>query len=232
MKKREFKEKFERDFALLSPDSDVMEAFRMIRTNIEFSSKSTVRTVLLTSSVPNEGKSTTISNLARAFAHSGYRTLIVDLDMRRPVQHKIFGVPNNIGVTSLIVKQCKASEAIQATMEENLYLLPCGIRPKNPAELLRSVSSENLIKFLGSKFDIVFIDSPPAMAIADAAIISAYVDTTILIVSANNVDYRCVQHTISNLTKVNANMMGCIINDIKDQDSSYYKYKGKYYANY
>lgn len=226
------KPKSAKQFVRIDSKSTIMEAYRIARTNIEFSDSGNNKVILLTSALQDEGKSTTVSNLARAFAQSGYRTLLIDLDLRKPVLHKIFDRSGTIGVTSIITNKAKISEAIQTTDDANLYLLASGIRPMNPAEFLRSPSMENLLRFLRKKFDVILLDSPPAMAIADAAIISTYADSTILVTAAGRIDYRCIQQAITNLKNVNANIIGCIINNMKAKDSSY-KYKNYYYySNY
>lgn len=225
------KAKSAKQFVRIDSKSTIMEAYRIARTNIEFSDAGSNKVILLTSALQDEGKSTTTANLSRAFAQSGYRTLVVDLDLRKPVQNKIFDRPGTVGVTSIITNKAKISEALQKTDDPNLYLLASGIRPMNPAEFLRSASIENLLGFLRKKFDVILIDSPPAMAIADAAIISTYADSTILVTSAGHVDYRCIQQAITNLKNVNANIIGCIINNMKVKDSAY-KYKNYYYSSY
>lgn len=232
MKNKNKREKFSNQFVLLDNKSHIMEAFRMVRTNIEFSDDMTENKVfLITSSVQDEGKSTTVVNLGRVFAQSDYRTLIIDLDLRKPVIHKIFHLPGNVGVTSVATNRVQVGEAVQATEEPNLYVLTSGVRPVNPAEFLRSSNMENLIRFLKTKFDVILIDSPPSMAIADSSIISTYVDATILIASAGKVDYRCIQQSLQNLRNVNANILGCILNNMKMSESSYL-YKNYYYSNY
>lgn len=206
-----------------------MEAYRIIRTNIEFSDGSGgSRSILITSSVPNEGKSTITANLARTFAQAGYRTLIIDMDLRKPVLHKVFGVSGDVGVTSVITGKVNLNEAVKTTEEPNLYILPSGVRPINPSEFLRSNSTENLLRFLKTKFDIVIIDSPPAIAVADASIISTYVDSTVLVASANFTDYRCINDSIASLRNVNANLIGVILNNVNVKSSSY-SYKYSYY---
>lgn len=218
------------EYVLFDTNSSIMEAYRIIRTNIEFSDGSNgSRSILITSSIPNEGKSTITSNLARAFAQAGYRTLIVDMDLRKPVLHKIFGVSSDVGITSVITGKTNLNDAIKTTEEANLYVLPTGVRPINPSEFLRSNSTENLLRFLKTKFDIVIIDSPPATAVADASIISTYVDSTILVASANYTDYRCINDSISNLRNVNANIIGVILNNVNVKSSGY-AYKYGYYS--
>ena len=229
MKKNKIKNKKRGEYVLLDSKSSVMEAYRLIRTNIEFSAASDGnKSILITSSVPNEGKSTVATNLARAFAQTGYKTLLVDLDLRKPVVYKIFNIPGDVGVTSVITGKVGLNDAIKATEENNLYVLPSGVRPVNPSEFLRSSATENLVRFLKSKFDIVIIDSPPAIAVADASIISTYVDSTLLVTSANFTDYRCVNDAINNLKNVNANLLGVILNNVNVKGSSY-SYKYGYY---
>ncbi|MBQ6570153.1 MAG: CpsD/CapB family tyrosine-protein kinase [Clostridia bacterium] len=230
MKKNKIKNKKKSEYVLLDNKSSVMEAYRIIRTNIEFSDASNGnRSILVTSSVPNEGKTTVVCNLARAFAQTGYKTVLVDLDLRKPVIYKIFGISGDVGVTSVITGKTSLNDAIVPAEENNLYILPSGIRPINPSEFLRSSATGNLIRFLKSKFDIVLIDSPPAIAVADASIISTYVDSTLLVASANFTDYRCINDSINNLKNVNANLIGVILNNVNTKGSNY-SYKYGYYS--
>ncbi len=153
--------KFQREYYRLRMDSASMEAYRMLQTNVEFYGfDKKLQVIELTSALQGEGKSTTVSNLALAFAQSNKRVLVIDLDLRKPVQHKIFNVSSTTGVTTVLTGKSRLEDAIKPTDRDNLYLLPCGIRPPNPTELLRSDSMKQLIDFLKTKYDVIIIDVP------------------------------------------------------------------------
>ena len=219
--------KFQREYYRLRMDSASMEAYRMLQTNVEFYGfDKKLQVIELTSALQGEGKSTTVSNLALAFAQSNKRVLVIDLDLRKPVQHKIFNVSSTTGVTTVLTGKSRLEDAIKPTDRDNLYLLPCGIRP--PTELLRSDSMNQLIDFLKTKYDVIIIDSPPALALTDAAIISNYADAVILVVSAGVADYNSIELSIKNLTMVNANLIGVVMNNIKTKRGGRYSYRYKY----
>ncbi len=221
--------KFQREYYRLRMDSASMEAYRMLQTNVEFYGfDKKLQVIELTSALQGEGKSTTVSNLALAFAQSNKRVLVIDLDLRKPVQHKIFNVSSTTGVTTVLTGKSRLEDAIKPTDRDNLYLLPCGIRPPNPTELLRSDSMNQLIDFLKTKYDVIIIDSPPALALTDAAIISNYADAVILVVSAGVADYNSIELSIKNLTMVNANLIGVVMNNIKTKRGGRYSYRYKY----
>lgn len=213
----------------ISNSAPVMEAYRLLRTNIEFSnSLNKIKRILITSSVMGEGKSTTAINLARIFALGGSKTLIIDLDLRRPVVHKILGLENVKGLMDCVLDKATETEIIKKTSFENLYALNCGEYPINPAEILASEKLLNLINTLSEDFEIVIIDSPPSAALADAAIISRFVDATILVVSAGNVNYPDVENAMDNLNKAGANILGIVMNNVTKRSRGY-KY---YYYDY
>ena len=212
-------------FYRLSPNSNIMESYKMLQTNIGFCHvEKALKALLITSSIATEGKSTTTANLAIAFAQSDKKVIILDLDLRKPVIHKIFELSSSLGLTSVITGKATLEETIKPTYQKNLYVLPRGIYPINPTEVLRSQALKDIIETLKSSFDLVVIDSPPSLALADSAIISNYVDGTLLIVSANKVDYRSVEASIKNLKMANANILGVVMNNVKSSGVRY-----KYY---
>ena len=218
----------QREYYKLRLDSASMEAYSMLQTNLDvYGIDQKQQVILITSSLQAEGKSTTISNLGVAFAQSDKRVLIVDLDLRKPVQHRIFNVPSTTGVTTVLTGKSKIEDAIKPTDRDNLFLLPCGIRPPNPTELLRSEALRQLIEYLRTKYDIIILDTPPVLALADAAILSKYADSVLLVVSAGIVDMTSLELSIKNLNMVNANIIGVVMNNIKVGDhrnSYYYRY--------
>src|SRR5262249_50430657 len=152
---------------LKNPQSAVAEAYRVLRTNLIFSSADTKgRALVVSSANPGEGKTTTVANLASSLALNGARVLAVDADLRRPTIHQHFGVPKPPGLSDLIVAKCQASEAIQTPRFKGLQVLPCGYVPPNPAELLGSAAMKQVVEALRSHYDWVLIDTPPILAMA------------------------------------------------------------------
>ena len=212
------------------PQSPVAEAFRVARTNIEFSGVDRdIRTLIVTSSTKGEGKTTTIANLAVAFAQLGRRVLLVDTDFRRPQLHRCFRLDNRQGLTTTLLKRGDPLEYIRDTTVAGLFVLPSGPIPPNPAELLMSSTMANFIDQVKGKFDHVLFDTPPVAIVTDAAIMSTKVDGTILVVRANGVDRRLLKRCRDLLEQVKANVLGVIVNGINKGNEAYYYY---YYNSY
>lgn len=214
------------------PKSIVSEGIKSLRTNLQFSSiDKNVKSILITSSIPGEGKSFISANLATAFAQTGKNVLLVDCDMRKGRQHKIFNVSNARGYSNLLIDDFKNnySSYIKNTEVKNLYLLTCGTVPPNPSELLNSDRNKELFKFLTSKFDIVIFDGVPCNGLPDSAIMSTLTDKT-LIVSAENVTPKSLlENTRKSILNVGSNVSGIILNKINMKNNKYY---GKYYSYY
>ena len=165
--------------------SPVTEQYKTIRTNIQFSAiDHEIKSIMLTSSNPGEGKSTTAANLAVVFAQQGKKVLLVDTDLRKPVVHTIFEIKNNIGLTNVLTKRKSLKDAVKPTSESNLFVLPSGPIPPNPAELLLSHAMKNFYELALCTYDLVIFDTPPLLAVTDAQIISGFCDGTILVVSS------------------------------------------------
>jgi non-specific protein-tyrosine kinase len=217
--------------ALLYPRSGVAEAYRTLRTNIEFSSVDRpVRTLLVTSSIPGEGKTTTASNLAVVFAQAGRRVLLVDADLRKPGVHSVFDLPNARGLTSLLrSEQVDLDSTAQATEQENLRVLTTGPLPPNPAELLGSQRMRTVLDRLSAACDLVIVDSPPLQAVTDSAILSALLDGTILVVDAGRSRRGAVRLARESLAKAGASVLGAALNRVPDRARSNYSgYYGEY----
>lgn len=226
MKRNAAEKPHERKYRHINDDAPVMEAYRMLRTNVEFSSSlSPLKKILITSSLVGEGKSSIVVNLARTFALGGAKTLVVDLDLRRPVIHRILEIENDAGITSCLLKKNTVPQIIKPTAFENLYAVTCGERPHNPAEQLASANLAAIIGELEGQFDIILFDSPPSAALADASIISRFTDATILVVSAGFVHYADVKNSKENLQKVGANILGIVMNNVTRHTRGY-----KYYS--
>lgn len=215
------------------PRSPVAEAYRSLRTNLAFArATQQIRSIVLTSPGPADGKSTTVANLAITFAQQGQRTLIVDADLRRAVMDRTFDVPRSPGLTEVIVDQATLDEAVRPTAVPNLFVLPSGHFPPNPSELLGSDAMRHLLEELASRFDIVLFDSPPLLAVTDAAVLSTMVDGTIVVVRMGNTAREAVRRALMQLQAVHARMLGGVLNDVDLRHGSYYGGYGYYYYAY
>ncbi len=215
------------------PKSPVSEAYRTLRTNIQFSNvEKKIRTILITSSGPKEGKSTTIANLAITLAQMGQRTVLIDTDLRRPVVHSIFGMEKDDGLTNYMMGQTPYEEVMKKTFHENLFVIPSGVLPPNPSELLGSQKMEDFIERLKQDFDMILFDSPPVIAVTDAAIMSTKIDGTLMVISAGHTNREAAQRAKALLENVKAPVLGVILNNVNvdgTYGSSYYYYYYHYY---
>lgn len=211
------------------PKSHIAECTRAVRTNLLFMSPDKpFKRMVVTSSGPQEGKSTTAINLGIAMSQSGQKVLIVDTDMRRPRLHKAFGVANELGVSSLVVGEGKLDDAIKTTEVPGLYLLPCGPIPPNPAELLHTRAFADLLETLGTRFDRVILDSPPVGAVADAVVLATQADGVVLVLKAGVTHRDVARRTVRALNDVKAKLFGAVLNDVNLERSRY----GDYYYGY
>jgi len=210
---------------LTDPTSPVSEAYRTLRTNILFASlDNPLKTLLITSTDPGEGKSTTLANLAVVMAQAGNRVVAVDCDLRRPSLHRIFGVKNSAGLTTMMVEgQVMGQSPLQDTGVPNLSVLTSGPLPPNPSELLGSRRMGEVLAQLKSQADIVLLDSPPIIAVADAAILASKVDGVILVVQAYKTRRDFARKAKAILEKANANLLGVVLNNVR-MDISLYRY--------
>lgn len=198
---------------LREPSSAAAEAYRTLRTNILFSSLDRpLHTLLITSTAPNEGKSTTLANLAVTMAQAEQRVLVVDCDLRRPSLHSIFGLPNERGLTSALLEQGEGSLPIQETSVPGLQLLPSGPLPPRPADLLGSRRMGVLIERLRAAADIVLFDTPPVVAVTDAAVLAPRVDGVLLVLYAGHTRRDRARQARQVLEKVKANIVGVVLN--------------------
>ncbi len=215
----------------LGPKSPITEAYRSLRTNLEFMSPDDpVRSILCTSSGPGEGKSTTVANMAISMAQIGKKVLLIDCDLRKPVQHKGFNVSNMQGITNLLIDQkLSMDEVIQKTEVNNLQIITCGTMPPNPAELLGSQRMSNLIQEFLKIYDMVFIDAPPIISVTDAAVLASALDGVILVVGSGQAERNMVLKAQDLLKKVNAKILGVVLNRVQVQKGyeSYYYYYSK-----
>lgn len=216
------------------PASSVAECARSLRTNIMFSSADRqLKTIVVSSANPREGKTTNVIYLGTTMAQSGQRVLLIDSDMRRPRLHSSLGIPRTVGLSNLIIGDKDFDEVIKTTEIPNLFILPCGPLPPNPAELLMSHRFEMVLAELEKRFDRVILDSPPLQLVTDAVVLSKQADGVILVVHADKTLRDDIQRAARQIRNVGGQIFGVIVNAIDDSRSTYYygKYGGYYSYN-
>lgn len=206
----------------------VAEAYRSLRTNIQFASlDKPLKTLLITGANPGIGKSTTVANLGVVLAQAGSTVLLVDTDLRRPTLHKIFGFSNDRGLTNLLVDlNLELEKVVSHNSIENLYVMTSGPIPPNPAELLATNKMKHVVALFKERYDYVIFDSPPVIAVTDAAILSRMVDATLMVLGYGGITYNEAAFALEQLNKVQANIIGTIINGMPSNKGSYYYYYG------
>ncbi|MCK4911106.1 MAG: polysaccharide biosynthesis tyrosine autokinase [Thermodesulfovibrionales bacterium] len=214
----------------LDTKSVAAEAYRSIRTSIIFSSPDDRSTLLVTSSNPSEGKSVTSSNLAVTMAQNGARTLLLDMDFRRPVIHKIFDIPQEKGLSNVLVGDAELEDVIVHTRVPNLDVISSGHIPPNPAELLSSEGLVNYMNIFKDRYDRIIIDSPPILSATDPVVISTYVDEVLLVIKMGETSRELIRAAIGKLTHVKANLLGTVLNSIAVGQGNYYSSQYPYYG--
>ncbi|SDK40092.1 CpsD/CapB family tyrosine-protein kinase [Alkalibacterium thalassium] len=211
------------------PSSAVSEQFRTIRTNVQFSMvDETLRTIVVTSAGPASGKSTVSANLAATFASKEKKVLLVDADLRKPTVHKIFKVRNNDGLTTLLTdRKANLEEMIYRTHSEGLYILTSGAIPPNPAELLSSKRMEEIKQEMLDYFDLIIFDMPPLLAVTDAQVMASKTDGVLFVIPKGQANKDEVFKAKDLLEKVQANVLGAVLNRVDKSDDSYYYYYGE-----
>ena len=226
------------------PRSPISEAFRILRTSIQFSSVDHPRRILLvTSPSPAEGKSVTAANLAIVMAQAGYNVLLIDADLRRPMQHNLFDLSPTPGLTSLLLEtnitdgtynmHLPVERFIQRTAVSNLHLLASGVIPPNPSELLGSVRMKAALEVLSAGFDFLIIDSPPVLGLADSIVLSTQTDGVVLVAQAKKTKRKQLKMTVDGLREVDAHIIGVTLNraSSKGDGFTYYYYQSNEYRN-
>ena len=208
-----------------TPRSPISEAYRELRTNLAFASLDTaIRTIVVTSPGPDEGKSTTLANLAVTVAQAEKRVILMDCDLRRPCLHKLFGLSNDVGLTTLIVDEAALSDPpLQETGISGLRLLASGPLPPRPPDLLGSRRMEKVIAALMERGDVILLDAPPIIAVTDAAVLATKVDGVLLVVSAGNTGRENARQAVARLEKVKARIIGAVLNNV-ELDTSLNRY--------
>lgn len=217
------------------PRSPVSEAFRALRTNLQYTSVDRpLKTLLVTSPSPEDGKTTMAANLGVTLAQFGRRVVVLDLDMRRPRVHRTLGLANRKGVSDLFVQpEFHFNGTLQATEVDGLSVMSSGCLPPNPSELLGSEKMTDILQLLGREADIVVVDSPPLLAVTDAAIIAPRVDGVLLVVKPGVTKLAACRQAVEQLQRVGANLLGVVLNDVDLRRSHYkYSYYKSYYSNY
>ena len=218
------------------PKSPISEAYRSLRTSLSYSSSGDqFKSLIITSTGPGEGKTTTISNLAITYANLGKRVLLIDTDLRRPVLHKVFNLKNkNHGISNFLTGQVdEINKIINNTEIENLNVITAGIIPPNPSELLSSKKMKDLILSLQKDYDMVLLDSPPLVAVTDASILAQATDKLAIVVMPGKTDKKAFTHSIQALENMRTKIDGIIFNGVDSKNSygSYYYYY-QYYNYY
>jgi len=218
----------------LNPKSPVAEAYRVLRTGIQFAKLDRkIKSIVVASGAPKEGKSTTSSNLAITMAKANLKTVLVDSDLRRPVLHRVFGVKREPGLTDYLFERAELDEIFRKTDIENLYLIPCGVVPPNPSELLGSEKMKKFVEYLKSNYDLVVFDTPPLVAVADALILANQVDGVLLVASAGKTEIDVLDKAREMIQRVEGNVIGVLLNnfDASATYGTYYRYY-RYYRYY
>ncbi|KXG78342.1 Tyrosine-protein kinase YwqD [Fervidicola ferrireducens] len=211
-------------FIMNDPKSVISEAFRVLRTNLQFSSiDKPVKKVVVTSSMPQEGKSTVAANLAVSIASTRSKVLLVDADLRRPKLYKLFRLENYKGLSNFLAEDLPLESVI--TKMANLHIITSGPIPPNPAEILGSSKMKKFLDEMATKYDMILLDAPPVNSVADAAILSTLVDGVILVVETGVTAREAAIAAKQQLEKVNAKILGVVLNKIKqDKNGGYYYY--------
>lgn len=212
-----------------NPKSVVAEQFRTIRTNIQFSViDNELDTLSVTSATAESGKTTLSLNLAASFASEGTKVLLVSTDMRKPTLHKVFKVPNTQGMTNLLTnREFTLEDVVQSSYVPNLDYVTSGPVPPNPAELLNSRRMDDLIREMKNQYELVIFDTPPLLAVTDPQIMASKVDGTIVVVPQGEVKKNELEDAAELLEKVNANVLGTVMNKVTADSDSYYYYYGE-----
>lgn len=213
-----------------SPDA---EAYRILRTNIEFNRKNPEDNVLtVVSGGAGEGKSTTLMNLSYICAQGGYTTLMIDADLRRPRLHTFFGINNSVGLTNFLTTDLMLEDVILQTPVDNLYFMPSGILPTDASGILNSRRMSELIQDVKQRFDLIFVDSPPILGVSDASVISSEVDLSIIVVQHRKLPRNMLLRVKQSIENVGGNILGVVLNNVDIRSDSQYQYYTSYYTYY
>jgi capsular exopolysaccharide synthesis family protein len=214
----------------MSPDA---EAYRILRTNIEFNRKNPEdNAITVVSGGAGEGKSTTLVNLAYICAQGGYTTLMIDADLRRPRLHTFFDINNSVGLTNYLTTELMLEDVILQTPVDNLYFMPSGILPADAAGILNSRRMSELIQDVKQRFDLVLVDSPPILGVSDASVLASEVDLTMIVVQHRKLPRNMLLRVKQAVENVGGNVIGVVLNNVDVRSDSQYQYYTSYYTYY
>ncbi|WP_077623347.1 CpsD/CapB family tyrosine-protein kinase [Sediminibacillus massiliensis] len=209
----------------LNPRSPISEQYRTIRTNLQFAAvDDDLKTMLVTSSGPSEGKSSTVANLAIVFAQQGKRVLLIDADMRKPTMHYTFRLDNRRGLSNVLVGEQTLEDSVVGSDVTNLDLLSCGPIPPNPSELLGSKAMERMISEAKGIYDLIIFDTPPVLAVTDAQILANICDGALIVVRSKQTEYDAAEKAKELLSPAKAKLLGVVLNDREEKKGHYYYY--------
>jgi len=211
------------------------EAYRSIRTSFLLSTANhPPRSVIITSALPSEGKTVTAVNTAVTLTQSGSKVVLLDADMRKPRIHKVFNLDNQTGLSGFLSGTAELKDVIQPTMIPNLFVIPCGVLPPNPGELILSGRLGQMVKVLTNYFDFIILDTPPLLNVSDARILSSTCDASLLVIKAGTTSRHLAKKAAEDLNASNARLIGTVLNnlDARIGQSYYYNSKCSYYSGY
>jgi succinoglycan biosynthesis transport protein ExoP len=214
------------------PRSPVSEAYRSLRTNLQFAGvNAPLRTVLVTSPSPSDGKTSVVANLAAVIAQNEKEVMTIDADLRRPRLHKVFQLTNRIGLSDYFIRpQDRLNGVVKTTNLKGLCVITSGSLPPNPSELLGSEKMTEVITLLSQQFNMILFDSPPLLMVTDALVLAPRVDGVILVINPKITKRGALKHSIEQLKMVNANLLGVVLNNVKVERSQYYYNRNYYYG--
>ena len=213
-----------------NPDA---EAYRILRTNIEFNRKTPDQNCIsVVSGGAGEGKSTTMVNLASVCVQAGYTTLVIDADMRRPRMHTFFDVPHTVGLSTFLSTDIPLAEVVVRTPVDNLYFMPSGIMTADPSGLLNSTKFNALIEDVKNRFDVVLIDSPPILGVSDASVLCSVADLTMIVVQHRKLPRQMLMRVKQSVENVGGTVLGVVLNNVDLQSDKSYQYATNYYGYY
>lgn len=225
-KDKNLEERMKSNLVTLTDSKSVAaEAYRTLRTNIQFSSyDQEVRVITVTSSRPAEGKSTVACNMAITFAENGKKVLLVDTDLRRPTVHKKFKLPNSLGIVNLIMNMEMLDEVVHHNVTEGLDIITSGVIPPNPSELLGSRKFQRFVDEMRDQYDTIILDSPPLLAVTDAQVLTTLSDGTVVVAQHGVTKKDEISQAKDLLEKVKGNILGVVLSQIPPEDNGYYYY--------